>query len=235
MNLEPFHRQRDLLTPDQLVGLDVEVIGAGALGGAILVCLCKMGFGIANRMAVWDFDRCEAHNLPTQWFRPSHVALNQPKVEALAEMVEWVTGVEVEPIEARFTGSEARPVGPIVVLAVDTLAERRAIWKQLRGRDDVHLLVDARMGAEILDLHALDLDCDSTDAYAETLDDAGEPYEEPCTRRSVLYTTLGAAAFVGSILRAYACEEPFPRHLAFDFRNYLITTTDAPETRLPVK
>ena len=41
-------RQLDLLTPGDLAGLDVDIVGAGALGGAILLCLGKMGFGVAN-------------------------------------------------------------------------------------------------------------------------------------------------------------------------------------------
>jgi hypothetical protein len=221
---DQFWRQHDILVPADLVGKDVDIVGAGSLGGAILLALCKMGFGLDNRITVTDFDRCEGHNLATQWFRRSHVLLEQAKVEALAEMAAWVCDLEIVTQQSRFAGDEARRLGPVVILAVDSLEERRHIWPRLRARDDVELLVDARMGAEILEIHAVDLRGDSVAAYERSLDDGGEPYEEPCTRRAVMYTALGAAAFTGSILRAYARHEPFPRHLAFDFRNFFLST-----------
>ncbi|MHC4446871.1 MAG: ThiF family adenylyltransferase, partial [Planctomycetota bacterium] len=77
--MDTFFRQADILGLDDLEGFDVDIVGAGSLGGAILICLGKMGFGIRNRLTVTDFDRCEAHNLATQWFAPGHVLLNRPK------------------------------------------------------------------------------------------------------------------------------------------------------------
>jgi hypothetical protein len=221
---DAFLRQRDILTPVDLTGQHVDIVGGGSIGGAIAICLAKMGFGIQGRITVTDFDVCEISNLATQWFRQSHVELSQPKVEALAEMVAWVCDLEITTVQARFTGDEPRPLGPIVILAVDTLEERRRIWEQLKPRQDVQLLVDVRMGAEILEIHAVERGHDAVEAYESSIASDVVPYEEPCTRRAVLYTALGAASFVGSILRAYAKREPFPRYLAFDFRNFFVST-----------
>ena len=71
----------------------------------------------------------------------------------------------------------------------------------------------------------MDIELDSFDLYERSLENDGEPYHEPCTRRSVLYTVLGGASFVGSLLRAYARGEEYPRHLAFDFRNFFVEVT----------
>jgi molybdopterin/thiamine biosynthesis adenylyltransferase len=180
--MDTFHRQADILTPEDLEGVDIDLVGAGALGGAILLCLGKMGFGIRNRLTLTDFDCCEAHNLATQWFRPSHVLLKEPKVDALGEMMALVCEREITTVKGRFTGDEPRPVGPVVILAVDSLRERRRIWERLRQRDDVRLLLDARMGAEVLELYSVDLTRDDPAAYAASLRDEGEPFEEPCTR-----------------------------------------------------
>ena len=224
---DAFLRQRDILTPADLTGRDVDIVGGGATGGAIAIVLGKMGFGIRNRITITDFDLCEPHNLATQWFRQSHVELGQSKVEALAEMVAWVCDLEITTIQARFTGDEPRPLGPIVILAVDSLEERRQIWERLKPREDVQLLVDVRMGAEILEIQALERGHDAIEEYESSLAPDVQPYEEPCTRRAVIYTSLGAAAFVGSILRAYVKREPFPRYLAFDFRNFFVSTVAA--------
>jgi hypothetical protein len=228
--LEEFHRQRELLTPEDLQGQDVDIVGAGALGGAIAICLCKMGFGITSRITVTDFDVCEAHNLTTQWFRPSDVLVERAKVEALSEMVGWVCDRDLSTVNGRFSGNESRRLGPIVILAVDSLRERRRIWNHVKKRRDVDLLVDARMGAEVLEVYVTGPKQDERIAYEDSLDDRGESFDEPCTRRGILYTVMGAAAVVGSLLRAYARSEPFPRHIAMDFRHFFIKVSPAAVT-----
>jgi len=222
--MDEFLRHRDLFTPHDIEDRDLDLVGAGALGGAILLALVKMGFGVLNRIALWDFDRCALHNLSNQWFRKSHVTLRQPKVEALAEMVAWIGERNLEPINERFTGAEERPLGPVVVLAVDSLEERARIWNRLKERGDVELLIDARMGAEVFELHAVALRHDDLSAYERSLEipPAGQEFREACTERAIFYTVLGGAAFVGSILRGWCRDEGYPRHLIFDFRNFLV-------------
>lgn len=233
--MDRFDRQRDLLTPADLDHLNVDLVGAGSLGGAILLCLGKMGFGVRTRVTVTDFDRCEEHNLPTQWFRPGDVLLNRSKVEALSDTAQWVLDFEIVPVAERFTGAEARRLGPIVVLAVDSLAERRAIWENLKARDDVRLLVDARAGGEVGEVHALELGCgrdhrgvggaggdraEAGAAYEASLE--GEAFEEPCGQRSIAYTTIGTAALVGSVIRSWVRGDAFARRVTFDFRNFWV-------------
>ena len=211
-------RQLELLVPSDLEGLDVDLVGAGSLGGAILLCLGKMGFGIRNRITVTDFDRCKEHNLPTQWFRLADVTMRRPKVEALAEVATWIFDREIEPVDAHFTGAEDRRLGPIVIVAVDSLEERRRIWEQLSTRDDVRFLVDARAGAEVVEIRALDLERDSREEYERSLE--GEPFVERCTRQAISYTMIGAAAFVGSVVRAWVRRDEYPRSFVFDFHNF---------------
>jgi hypothetical protein len=219
----PYLRQRDLLVPAQAAGFDIDLIGAGSLGGAILLGMLKMGFGERNRVRVWDGDRCEPHNLATQWFRVSDAAQRRPKVDAVSDTALWVCDREIEVREIRFTGSENTRIGPLVVLAVDSLAERRLIWTRLREREDVTLVIDARMGAEVVEVLAVELGSPGTDGYEASL--AGEPVKEPCTRRAIVYTGLGAAALVCSMLRSHVRGERFSRHVMLDLRQFLIEST----------
>jgi molybdopterin/thiamine biosynthesis adenylyltransferase len=221
-------RHRDIFTPYDIVDRDLEIVGAGSLGGAILLALIKMGFGVLNRITLIDFDVCEHHNLCSQWFRKSHVLLRLPKVEALTEMVAWIGERNLVPLKERFTGEESRPLAPVVVLAVDSLEERARIWGRLKQRNDVRFVVDARMGSEVLEVYAVDLEKDDTADYARSLvvPENGS-YEAPCTDRAIFYTVLGGASFVGSILRAYCRDEPYPRYVAFDFRNFMIEVRTA--------
>lgn len=222
MQAPEFLRQQDLLLPEQLEGADIDIVGGGSLGGAILLALCKMGCGIRNRVTVTDFDLCELHNLPTQWFRECHTALGAAKVDALAETVELLCERRIETFRARFTGAEGRSLGPIVVLAVDSLEERARIWENLERRDEVAFLVDARMAAEVVEIHSLVLRKDPHEAYAQSLQADGESFTEPCTHRAIVYTSFGAAAFVASMMRSYVRGLAFPRYVAFDFRNFFI-------------
>jgi hypothetical protein len=226
--MERFDRQRDLLTPADLDHLNVDLVGAGSLGGAILLCLGKMGFGVRTRVTVTDFDRCEEHNLPTQWFRPGDVLLERSKVDALSDTVQWVLDFAIERVAERFTGAEERRLGPIVVLAVDSLSERRAIWANLKKRKDVRLVVDARAGGEVAEVWVVDLArgreagdaWDAWDAYEASLE--GEAYDAPCGQRSIAYTTIGAGAFVGSVVRSWVRGDAFPGRVTFDFRNFWV-------------
>lgn len=215
-----FFRQRDLITPDDLRDLDMDVVGAGMLGGAVLLCLLKMGFGLGSRVRVTDFDRCEAHNLPTQWFRSGDVLLRRPKVDALADLAAWVADREIVAAAGRFTGEEPHPIGPIVVLAVDSLEERARIWAGLRERKDVRLLVDVRAGAEVVEVHALEPGRAAAEPFERSLE--GEAAEEPCTRRAIAYAPFAAAALVGSIVRAWVRGDPFPARVTMDVRNFWI-------------
>jgi hypothetical protein len=221
--MERFDRQRDLLTPADLDHLNVDLVGAGSLGGALLLCLGKMGFGVRTRVTVTDFDRCEEHNLPTQWFRPGDVLLERSKVDALSDTVQWVLDFEIERVAERFTGAEERRLGPIVVLAVDSLSERRAIWANLKTRDDVQLLVDARSGGEVAEVHVVDLSRErgageAWDAYEASLE--GEAFDAPCGQRSIVSTPIGGGAFVGSVVRSWGRGDAFPGRVTFDFRNF---------------
>ncbi|MGQ0720967.1 MAG: ThiF family adenylyltransferase [Candidatus Eiseniibacteriota bacterium] len=223
--MDPFERQRDLLHPKSLDHLDLDLAGAGALGGAILLCLCRMGFGIFSRITLTDFDRCELHNLPTQWFRETDVRLERLKVDALADLAAWITDREITTVSARFTGAEERQLGPIVILAVDSLQERRRIWSNLRARDDVRVVIDARAGAEVVEVWTVEPRGPGQAEYEQDLE--GEAHEEPCTRRMIAYGPLFAASLVGSVLRAWVQRERCPTRLTADLRNFRIDRSPA--------
>ncbi len=105
--MDEYLRQQDIFTPYDIEDRDLELVGVGALGGAILLGLIKMGFGVLNRIVVTDFDDCAPHNLSNQWFRQSHVMLGASKVDAVVEMVSWIGDRNIEPVQARFTGGWA--------------------------------------------------------------------------------------------------------------------------------
>ena len=74
------------------------------------------------------------------------------------------------------------------------------------------------------EIHSVRIGEDSHEPYEESLENPGEAFRAPCGEQAIIYTTLGAAAFVCSIVRSHALGLPFTRHLAFDFGNFFIET-----------
>jgi hypothetical protein len=81
------------------------------------------------------------------------------------------------------------------------------------------------MGAEVLEIFAVDLARDDAEAYERSFEvPPGGAFAQRCTEQAIFYTVLGGAAFVGSILRAWCRGESHPRHVVFDFRHFLLQT-----------
>jgi molybdopterin/thiamine biosynthesis adenylyltransferase len=232
-NLQP---EQEVLSAETLAGHHVDVVGGGRLGGPILYCLAKMGFGVSNRLTLTDFDRCKPHNLATQWFLPGHALRGCQKVEAIAETIELLCDRQITTFDARFTGTEDRLLGPIVILAVDSLLERRKIWSGLKRRSEPIFLIDARVGLEMLEVFCADLGRDALEPYERSLEGEGDANDGDCRRAAFFYTTLGAAAYVGRLVRARVLGEPCPRWAAFDFNGFLLAARwdkDAPRGGVP--
>lgn len=194
MNTKMFHRQLSVINEDAY-SYPITVIGAGAVGGTIVLVLAKMGF---NNVTVYDNDTVEIHNVPNQMYGKDHVGLS--KVEALNQITSMLTGVKIQYKEELF-GAET-PVDPytLYISAVDSLAARRNIWKRLKGLSNLYL--DTRMGLEQGSIRLIQ--CDNTD-YEKSLDI--KPSEAACTARSIMYTPFVMAGYIGWIVKALANKE----------------------------
>lgn len=130
--------------------IPIHVVGAGTTGSFVIFALTRMGF---ENIVVYDGDKVERKNVGTQgaqFYDPSCIGL--PKVEALQQRILRETGVQIDVVprflqmsnfrEARFEG--------IVIMAVDTMKARAALWQLVLARKrQVQLLIDARIGGQI--------------------------------------------------------------------------------------
>ncbi len=204
-------RQLDLVPTDRLQDLQVTIIGCGAVGSFVTVALGKMG---AGHMTLYDGDSVELHNLPVQFF--GNDDLGRPKVEALADQLARLTEAEVVANAEVYDG---QPLEGIVISAVDSMTARRRIWRHIRGRREIPLYVDSRLGALVAQvLTAHPGSPVEENAYRRTLHSQQEALQEPCTARSVVFTVLGVSALVAGIVRSYMIDEPIPREMVQDFR-----------------
>ena len=203
-----FWRQLDICSPDKLK-MNIVVIGAGAIGSATVVNLAKMG---CSNITVYDEDDLAEHNFPNQMALPEYVGF--PKVDALAKLVEMLTGIQIKPVSSHYRGQRLEGV---VISAVDSMTARGMIWKSCKLKKSVTLFIDARMGAEILRLYALrPVDLDACEFFEQNLYASDEAEELPCSARSIIYCPAVAGALIAATVKAHAMGQTVKRELLFD-------------------
>lgn len=196
-----YERQRDYVDPAKARQLHVSIVGLGTVGSNAAVELARMGVG---SLQLTDGDQVEAHNLPSQAYTLAD--LGQPKAQALASRVREVSDhVSLDARQAMLAGGESFPAGP-VLLAVDSMDARRSILEgSVAWRPSHPLVLDARMGGEIVQLYAFN---PSHPAALQRWLDEWHPADKsaplPCGGRSVSYV----GGLVGALIASYVA-----RHL----------------------
>jgi molybdopterin/thiamine biosynthesis adenylyltransferase len=139
-------RQHGIFDP-HMPGQDtgITLIGAGALGSHIFTTLVELGL---QRIAVFDDDIVESHNLSNQAFIASDIST--PKVLSLMNWTTDKIGVDfartLQFNPKRVTTAE-QCVGT-VILAIDSLQGRRELFENcIVGNTDIDHVLDIRMAA----------------------------------------------------------------------------------------
>ncbi len=203
-----FLRQQDLIDANRLAQTSITIIGVGAVGSFTALALAKMG---AQDITVYDPDIIEDHNLPNQFYRELNLGMH--KVEALAGIIEEHTGITINSKAVKYVDQELKG---IVICCVDSMDARLAIWRQVK-KAQVDLYLDARMGAEVARIYTINPIVDSA-LYQESLYPSREAIEEPCTRRSIIYTVLGISAFICGQVKKFIANEPTKKEIILDFK-----------------
>lgn len=138
--------QHNLLDPK--APRPVTLIGAGSIGSHVAYALAKMG---VPKLVVWDDDDVAEHNVPMSVYRPQDMA--RPKVDALRDIVYEISWLKIETRHAKYEGRE--PLEGTVVVCVDSMDARRAIWERVRMRPEVDLLIDTRTAGKLLWVFAI--------------------------------------------------------------------------------
>jgi len=213
--LTMFHRQLDLIHPEEAAKLQVTVIGAGAIGSFTVLALAKIG---VTNITVYDEDTVEDHNLPNQYYRLEDIG--KKKVVALAEIVEAFTGVQITPVAEMYV---AQPVSGVVISGVDSMDARMEIWKNLKGFYPDHYL-DARMGAEVGQIFAVEpANFLSAEEYEEKkLFPSTEATPGACTARSTMFCANGLASLVTAQV-SNIINGRRTKNMTIDFRNFTIS------------
>lgn len=175
-------RQFDLI-PENVLGEEITIIGAGAIGSWTCLALAKMGF--AN-LRVYDFDTVSIENMNSQLY--PETMLGYSKIRALANLTHMFTGVEILGIDSPW---ENQIHSGIIIAAVDSMAVRQQVYdcysKPLAFR--TRAVIDPRMGAENALLYVYKPgDKEDRQAYAKSLYTDEKAVPEPCTAKATIYT-----------------------------------------------
>lgn len=194
-------RQRGIYNPAEHENASVTVIGAGNIGSHTVLALARMGIATIK---VFDADTVELHNLASQAY--NHADIGKPKVDALAEQVKAVApNCAYEGHNEWYTD---QPTTAIVIMAVDSLHERRTIGEQLRGRG-VHI-IDGRMGGGQCEVHHYA----SVDNWLRDMPEQADA--DPCSARYISYTSYIIAGFIANLVKRVLMGEPTTKRILFD-------------------
>lgn len=216
VNRNKFLRQWRLIEVDKIK--PVEIIGAGSIGSWLTLELAKLG---AQDITVYDFDTVEEHNGPNQIYRESD--MGRPKVEALKEIVEELSGLEIETHQKRYDGGS--DVDKIVICAVDSIEAREDIFNEFIYMNlTIQRYWDCRMGGEESNLISIKpSDIDDLERYKKKLFDPEDAADLPCGAQSVGYNTRWIANFTANQVKCHAMDDDLFLNVNFSWSPYMFT------------
>lgn len=186
-------RQRDII-PLESLGINIAMIGAGAVGSWTALSLAKMGF---LNLVVFDDDVISIENMNCQFYPIT--AIDKPKVDTLKKMVQDFTGQNISVFNMRYKGTSI--MADITISAVDSMAVRKEIFDNTRSR----WLIDPRMAAEKMLLYVVDMqNTKSRESYAKTLYTDADAVHEKCTAKSTIYCANVLSGLVAKAVKDIA-------------------------------
>jgi len=197
-------RQLDII-PLEVLGEQITIIGAGAIGSWTALSLAKMGF---CNIRVIDYDTIEIENMNCQFY--PHSAIGQLKVVALKDLVKAFTNIEIEAIAREYI---KELYSGIVISAVDSMKVRKLIWDNHKEISfGTKFIIDPRMGAESALLYTMSpLDLEDIEAYENTLYTDENSVQERCTAKSTIYTANLLSGLVSKTVKDIVTKNPYSR------------------------
>jgi len=211
---QKYWRQLDIIAPSE-IDKKVGIIGAGGIGSPTALVLTKLGF---PHITIWDDDKIEEHNIPNQFFEENEI--DSHKVQALYHtLLAHNSDVDINIHVQKFNKNNKSQIKDIMICTVDTMDERKKIWKIIKD-SKCRLFIDARMGGELMRIYSIDpqniLDQEFYDKYFYSSKDADKL---PCTARSIFYNCFIIAGLIGNQCKKFIKGEEYYKEIIFDLKN----------------
>ena len=188
------------------MGIQINIIGAGAIGSFASLQLAKMGF---TNQKVWDFDTVSIENMNCQFYRFKDIG--KPKVNALQELVHDFTNEKISVVNDKWTMDQGQR--DIIILAVDSMEVRKEIWTVIKENlFGVKYVIDSRMGSEAALMYVMNpFDQKDISAYEKTLYSNEDAVAERCTAKATIYTANLLSGMVVKAVKDIATGGHYPR------------------------
>lgn len=189
----------------------VTLIGAGGVGSLIAVQLGKMG---VRDLEVFDDDFVASHNIPVSAYGLQDIG--KTKVEALGQRLKDECDLEIVRHAHRWTPNES--LRETIVMCVDKMDERHAVWEACKRDPLVDLLIDTRVAAEFIRIYAIDLtDREAVAEYARSVRYASsEAAHTQCGQHGIAHVNGLAASVAVGMLTARWMRGEIPKR-CFEF------------------
>jgi molybdopterin/thiamine biosynthesis adenylyltransferase len=177
------------------------VVGAGGIASNALYCLTKT---IPSKYYVIDFDRVEAINIGTQFFKKSQIG--KYKVEAISETCNEFADCNI----ITFNNKYNNECFPITITGLDNMKTRKEVFEEWRKQGDREILIEARLRANLYEVYVVIKGRE--EEYSKTLFEDSEVDDGPCTFKQTAYFGMLVGArithcLVNYLTNKYAKEE----------------------------
>jgi hypothetical protein len=190
----------------EVLGENITIIGAGAVGSFVTLALSKMGF---SNITVYDFDKVAEENLNAQCYRWSDVG--KPKVEALKDVIKQFSNIDINAKNQKYEGGS---FPGIVISCVDSMVVRSLLWNSHKEcAPHTKLYIDGRMAIQNALCYAMKpMDEKDIVSYEKTLYTDSESIQEPCTNKAISFTSMLLGGHIAKVVKDFLTKEvPYSR------------------------
>ena len=214
-------RQLDFLPPEKVLGCQISLIGAGAIGSWTALALGKMlaGYPGFGGLQVIDPDSVESVNIPGQFYRVADGDNHRRrrKVDALRDNLETHCGLQIDAMPQFLQADSKVQLSDIAITGVDSMSSRRAIWELIRHQRGVRYLIDARMGAFHISILTAKIDDPASEReYLQGLVEDTATMDLPCTGRAIVTVAMTIAGICAEQVRKILIGVEPPRRIDFN-------------------
>lgn len=191
MSHERQYRMKDIVPADRLAGLDIAVIGVGAIGRNVALLLAQIG---AESLTLIDPDTIEELNCGPQGFWPSEVGCDKVtgvRGTLLAINPDLLHKVHI--IKDVYKPGQLSNE-TVIFACVDSMRARADIFNS--ELHHLRFFCDGRMAAESCRILTVEPVEKFIDHYRATLHTDDEAIQESCTAKATCYCANIAAGFM---------------------------------------
>jgi sulfur carrier protein ThiS adenylyltransferase len=211
-------RQQELFSEQ---GVNVAVVGVGAVGRNVVLQLTAMG---VKNITIVDFDAVEVENLAAQGFYEGD--LEKSKVEAVKDAAALINSEVTIHTRNGLYRPEFIEGADVVFCCLDSMEGRQKIFKEECQR--ARLILDSRMSGEYFEIIRIDPSKKSDlDYYMTTLFKDSEAYQERCTSKTTIYCASITAGFLISEMVKFLRGVQLTRHYAVQVFGSMIVDMEA--------